>query len=72
MPAGTLLDEKLVTKLEELSIDQVLVRSPITCESRYGICSACYGRDLARGHKVNIGEAIGLLQRNRLVNQVLS
>ncbi len=59
--AGTLLDEKLVARLEELSVDQVLVRSPITCESRYGICSACYGRDLARGHQVNIGEAIGVI-----------
>lgn len=61
VPAGTLLDEKLVAKLEELSVDQVTVRSPINCESRYGICSACYGRDLARGHKVNIGEAIGVI-----------
>ncbi len=60
-PAGTLLDEKWVTKLEELTIDQVLVRSPISCESRFGICSACYGRDLARGHQVNIGEAVGVI-----------
>jgi DNA-directed RNA polymerase subunit beta' len=61
VPAGTLLDEKLVAKLEELSVDQVLVRSPINCISRYGICAACYGRDLARGHKVNIGEAVGVI-----------
>lgn len=61
VPAGTLLDERLVAKLEELSIDQVLVRSPISCESRYGICAACYGRDLARGHRVNIGEAVGVI-----------
>lgn len=59
--SGTLLDERLVGKLEELSVDQVFVRSPITCESRYGICSACYGRDLARGHRVNIGEAVGVI-----------
>lgn len=58
---GTLLDEKLVANLEELSVDQVTVRSPINCISRYGICAACYGRDLARGHKVNIGEAIGVI-----------
>jgi DNA-directed RNA polymerase subunit beta' len=58
---GTLLDEKLVARLEELSVDQVHVRSPITCESRYGMCSSCYGRDLARGHKVNIGEATGVI-----------
>jgi DNA-directed RNA polymerase subunit beta' len=37
------------------------VRSPITCESRHGVCATCYGRDLARGHKVNIGEAIGVV-----------
>ena len=61
VPAGTMLDERLVNKLEELSVDQVFVRSPITCESRYGICSACYGRDLARGHRVNIGEAVGVI-----------
>ena len=60
-PAGTLLDENWVDILEEASIDQVYVRSPITCETRYGICSACYGRDLARGHQVNIGEAVGVV-----------
>ncbi len=60
-PAGTLLDENWVDILEEASIDQVYVRSPITCETRYGICSSCYGRDLARGHQVNIGEAVGVV-----------
>jgi len=59
--AGTLLDEKLVDMLEEASVDQMRVRSPITCDTRYGICSTCYGRDLARGHQVNIGEAIGVV-----------
>jgi DNA-directed RNA polymerase subunit beta' len=58
---GTLLDEHWVSVLEEHSIDQVLVRSVITCESRYGVCAACYGRDLGRGHLVNIGEAIGVI-----------
>ncbi|MCH8335389.1 MAG: DNA-directed RNA polymerase subunit beta', partial [Proteobacteria bacterium] len=48
--AGTILDEASVARLEELSIDNVLVRSPITCEVRYGVCSQCYGRDLARGN----------------------
>ncbi|MDH5785453.1 MAG: DNA-directed RNA polymerase subunit beta' [Chromatiales bacterium] len=57
----TLLDEKQVAKLEELSIDHVLVRSPITCETRYGVCAKCYGRDLARGHLVNSGEAVGVI-----------
>jgi DNA-directed RNA polymerase subunit beta' len=60
-PAGTLLDEQWVDKLERESIDSVKVRSAITCESRYGICAACYGRDLARGHQINIGEAIGVI-----------
>ena len=59
--AGTMLDEETVARLEELSIDHVLVRSPITCEVRYGVCSQCYGRDLARGNRVNIGEAVGVI-----------
>ncbi len=61
MAVGTMLDEKLVHVLEEHSIDRVKVRSAITCETRYGICSMCYGRDLARGHMVNVGEAIGVV-----------
>ena len=44
-----------------MGIDEIEVRSPITCETRHGICSACYGRDLARGHRVNMGEAIGVV-----------
>ncbi|MBT6056662.1 MAG: DNA-directed RNA polymerase subunit beta', partial [Gammaproteobacteria bacterium] len=59
--AGTLLDEDGVARLEELQIDYVLVRSPITCEVRYGICTQCYGRDLARGKRINIGEAVGVI-----------
>ncbi|HEX7026496.1 MAG TPA: DNA-directed RNA polymerase subunit beta' [Gammaproteobacteria bacterium] len=59
--AGTLLDEKQVDKLEENSVDEVKVRSVISCETRYGVCSKCYGRDLARGHIINIGEAIGVI-----------
>lgn len=61
MHQGTLLDEKLVDILEEHSVDRVIVRSAITCETAYGICSMCYGRDLARGHMVNVGEAIGVV-----------
>jgi DNA-directed RNA polymerase subunit beta' len=61
IPAGTLIDEKLVKKLEREGVDQVKVRSPITCETRYGVCSLCYGRDLARGHRVNLGEAVGVI-----------
>ncbi|MDP1970027.1 MAG: DNA-directed RNA polymerase subunit beta', partial [Methylobacter sp.] len=60
-PRGTLLDEHWVSVLEEHSIDQVLVRSIITCENRHGVCAACYGRDLGRGHLVNIGEAVGVI-----------
>jgi DNA-directed RNA polymerase subunit beta' len=61
MTQGTLLDEKLVDFLEEHSIEQVTVRSAITCEARYGVCAKCYGRDLARGDLVNIGEAVGVI-----------
>ncbi|TDT36939.1 DNA-directed RNA polymerase subunit beta' [Halospina denitrificans] len=59
--AGTLLDEKLVEKVERAGVDEVWVRSAITCHTRYGICSNCYGRDLARGHLVNVGEAVGVI-----------
>ena len=58
---GTLLDEAWVDKLEAMGVDQIRVRSPITCDNRYGVCAACYGRDLARGHVVNAGEAIGVI-----------
>jgi len=61
IPLGTMLDEALVEMLETYSIDQVKVRSPITCETPHGVCSMCYGRDLARGHLVNSGEAIGIM-----------
>jgi len=61
VPAGTLLDERWVDQLETLGIDQVMVRSPITCDTRYGICAMCYGRDLGRGHLVNIGESVGVI-----------
>jgi DNA-directed RNA polymerase subunit beta' len=61
IPAGTLIDEHLVEVLEENGIDEVKVRSAITCESRHGICGQCYGRDLARGHAVSIGEAVGVI-----------
>ena len=61
IPAGTLLDEHWVKILDQAGIDQVLVRSAITCETRYGICAKCYGRDLGRGHLVSIGEAVGVV-----------
>ncbi len=59
--AGTMIDENLVTVLEENGIDKMLVRSVITCDSRQGVCAKCYGRDLGRGHLVNIGEAVGVV-----------
>jgi DNA-directed RNA polymerase subunit beta' len=61
VPAGTLLDERYVKVLEQHGIEQVLVRSVITCETRYGVCAKCYGRDLGRGHLVNVGEAVGVI-----------
>ncbi len=61
IPAGTMLDESWVERLESLGVDEIKVRSPITCETRYGVCVGCYGRDLARGHQVNIGEAVGVI-----------
>ncbi|MCP1728658.1 DNA-directed RNA polymerase subunit beta' [Natronospira proteinivora] len=56
-----MLDEKKVDLLESMGVDSVLVRSPIACETRYGVCAKCYGRDLARGHEVNEGEAVGVI-----------
>jgi len=61
MPAGTLIDEAGVSRIESSGIDEVWVRSTITCEARHGVCAQCYGRDLARGEPVNIGEAIGVM-----------
>jgi len=58
---NTLLDEVWVQKLEDAGVQSVKVRSTITCESEFGVCAHCYGRDLARGHLVNIGEAVGVI-----------
>ncbi len=58
---GTLLDEKLVRLLETEGVDQMNVRSPISCQTRYGVCASCYGRDLARGRTISIGEAVGVI-----------
>ncbi|WP_097462451.1 DNA-directed RNA polymerase subunit beta' [Mangrovitalea sediminis] len=59
--AGTLLDEKTVETIEKAGVDEIWVRSAITCDTRHGVCSMCYGRDLARGHLVNVGEAVGVI-----------
>ncbi len=61
LTAGTMLDELWINRLEDVGIDEIEVRSPITCETRHGICATCYGRDLARGHRVNMGEAVGVV-----------
>ncbi|BBB64573.1 DNA-directed RNA polymerase subunit beta' [Undibacterium sp. YM2] len=59
--AGTLLDETSVERIEALGIDEVKVRTPLTCDTRYGLCAMCYGRDLGRGSLVNAGEAVGVI-----------
>ncbi len=58
---NVLLDEALVDMLEENSVDQIQVRSVITCENDFGVCAKCYGRDLARGHMVGQGESVGVI-----------
>jgi DNA-directed RNA polymerase subunit beta' len=60
-PANTLLDEDAVEAIEAAGIDEVKVRTPLTCETRYGLCAKCYGRDLGRGSPVNVGEAVGVI-----------
>ena len=59
--AGTLIDEDLCDLIDKLGIDEVKVRTPLTCDTRYGLCAKCYGRDLGRGSLVNVGEAVGVI-----------
>jgi DNA-directed RNA polymerase subunit beta' len=61
VPAGTFIDEDVVVAIEKAAVQNVKVRSVLTCETRTGVCGACYGRDLARGTRVNIGEAVGVI-----------
>ncbi|TYK64282.1 DNA-directed RNA polymerase subunit beta' [Colwellia echini] len=61
LPRNTLIDEALCDVIEANSVDQIKVRSIITCKTDFGICANCYGRDLARGHMINQGEAIGVV-----------
>ncbi len=61
IPAGQMLDEDAVELLESVGVDEVRVRTALTCETRYGLCGKCYGRDLGRGGLVNIGEAVGVI-----------
>ena len=59
--AGTLLDEAKVDLIDELGVDEVKVRTPLTCDTRWGLCAKCYGRDLGRGTLINSGEAVGVI-----------
>ncbi|WP_088183263.1 DNA-directed RNA polymerase subunit beta' [Sphingobium sp. Z007] len=61
IPIGTLLDEPMIAKIEAIGTQAVKIRSPLICESKMGVCGKCYGRDLARGTPVNIGEAVGVI-----------
>ena len=61
LPAGTMLDEDALDILEAAGADEVKVRTPLTCATRFGICARCYGRDLGRGGLVNTGEAVGVI-----------
>ena len=61
VPKGTLIDENWVVTIEQQGVDEIKVRSAISCNTRHGVCSYCYGRDLGRGHLVNVGEAVGVI-----------
>ena len=61
LKSGTLIDEKIANELDGKGIDELKVRTAITCELKHGVCSMCYGRDLARGHLVNEGESVGVM-----------
>src|SRR5829696_1953676 len=61
IPEGALLDEAMVAKIEEIGVQGIKIRSPLVCASKQGVCGKCYGRDLARGTPVNIGEAVGVI-----------
>jgi DNA-directed RNA polymerase subunit beta' len=61
VPAGTLLDEAMVKAIEAAEVQSAKIRSPLICEAEQGVCATCYGRDLARGTPVNIGEAVGVI-----------
>ncbi|MDH4463616.1 MAG: DNA-directed RNA polymerase subunit beta' [Acidovorax sp.] len=59
--AGVMLEEDLIEELEAAGVDEVKVRTALTCETRYGLCAKCYGRDLGRGGLINLGEAVGVI-----------
>ncbi len=59
--AGVMLDEDIIEEIEAAGVDEVKVRTALTCETRYGLCARCYGRDLGRGGLINLGEAVGVI-----------
>ncbi|WP_182119632.1 DNA-directed RNA polymerase subunit beta' [Acidovorax sp. FHTAMBA] len=59
--AGVMLEEDVIEELESAGVDEVKVRTALTCETRYGLCAKCYGRDLGRGGLINLGEAVGVI-----------
>src|SRR3546814_16612393 len=61
IPSGTLLDEAMIAEIEAIGVQGVKIRSPLVCEAKIGVCAKCYGRDLARGTPVHIGEAVGVI-----------
>ncbi|MEY2802927.1 MAG: hypothetical protein RL657_263 [Pseudomonadota bacterium] len=61
VPAGEMLDEDAIDVLEQFGVDEVKVRTALNCETRFGLCAKCYGRDLGRGGLVNVGEAVGVI-----------
>ncbi|HEY1392305.1 MAG TPA: DNA-directed RNA polymerase subunit beta', partial [Methylibium sp.] len=61
IPAGQMLDEEALDLIEQAGADEIKVRTPLTCQTRYGLCAKCYGRDLGRGGLVNSGEAVGVI-----------
>jgi DNA-directed RNA polymerase subunit beta' len=61
VPAGEMLDEDVIDVLEQFGVDEVKVRTALNCETRFGLCAKCYGRDLGRGGLVNVGEAVGVI-----------
>ncbi|MGI6393956.1 MAG: DNA-directed RNA polymerase subunit beta' [bacterium] len=61
LEANELIDEEIANKIDELGIDSISIRTVLSCRSKYGVCSKCYGRDLARGHLINVGEAVGII-----------
>ncbi len=61
LPAGTMLDEDAIELINKFGVDEIKIRTPLTCETRHGLCAHCYGRDLGRGYLVNRGEAVGVI-----------